>query len=185
MFRMNRGSGRLDFVFSGGSRFTFVALVAAFVFLSLSPGLRAQSPQPAQPPTPPAQQPDSASPDSGGPGGDNGPIVVPKKKVTTDDADTPPPAAPVAPKIKNPENMPTVSLHVDVPEVTVDVGVLLEKTHQFVPNLKATNFRIFEDGKEQKVIGFKRTEAPITALLVCEFAATLLRSSFVRRTTLR
>ncbi len=41
-----------------------------------------------------------------------------------------------------------------------------------MPGLKPTNFRIFEDGKEQKIIGFKRTEAPITALLVCEFAAT-------------
>jgi VWFA-related protein len=68
--------------------------------------------------------------------------------------------------------MPSLSLHVDVPEVTVDVGVLLEKTHQFVPNLKPGNFKIFEDGKEQKVIGFKRTEAPITALLICEFAST-------------
>jgi hypothetical protein len=28
------------------------------------------------------------------------------------------------------------SLRIEVPEVTVDVGVLLEKTHQFVPGLK-------------------------------------------------
>jgi VWFA-related protein len=131
----------------------------------LAPALRAQStPPPQQPQTPP--QPDS---DSGGPGSDSGPIVVPKKKAQPDD--TPPPA-PAAPKIKNPENMPTMSLHVDVPEVTVDVGVLLEKTHQFVPGLKPGNFKIFEDGKEQKVIGFKRVEAPITALLICEFAST-------------
>jgi VWFA-related protein len=68
--------------------------------------------------------------------------------------------------------MPQISLHVDVPEVTVDVGVLLQKTHQFVPGLKPTNFRVYEDGKEQKVIGFKRVEAPITALMICEFAST-------------
>ncbi len=67
--------------------------------------------------------------------------------------------------------MPSFTLHVDVPEVTVDVGVQIEKTGQFVPGLKPENFRIFEDGIEQKVIGFKRVEAPITALLVCEFAA--------------
>jgi VWFA-related protein len=60
---------------------------------------------------------------------------------------------------------------VEVPEVTVDVGVLLEKTHQFVPNLKPTNFRVYEDGIEQKVAGFKRIEAPITALMLCEFAS--------------
>jgi VWFA-related protein len=63
-------------------------------------------------------------------------------------------------------------LRVDVPEVSVDVGVLLEKTHQFVPGLKPGNFRVYENGVEQKVVGFKRVEAPITALLVCEFAST-------------
>jgi len=67
--------------------------------------------------------------------------------------------------------MGNVTLHVDVPEVTVDVGVLLEKTGQFVPGLKPTNFRVYEDGVEQKVEGFKRIEAPITALLLCEYAA--------------
>ena len=51
------------------------------------------------------------------------------------------------------------------------MGVLLEKTHQFVPGLKPGNFRVYEDGVEQKVAGFKRVEAPITALLLCEFAA--------------
>jgi len=30
---------------------------------------------------------------------------------------------------------------------------------------------VYEDGVEQKLIGFKRVEAPITALLLCEFAA--------------
>jgi VWFA-related protein len=57
-----------------------------------------------------------------------------------------------------------------VPEVTVDVGVILEKNHQFVPGLKPTNFKVYEDGIEQKVSGFKRVEAPITALILCEFA---------------
>ncbi len=116
----------------------------------------------------PPQQPDT-TPDAGGPASDNGSIVVPKKKAAPED--TPPPA-PVAPKIRNPEGLPPVSIVVEVPEVTVDVGVLLEKTHQFVPNLQAGNFVIYEDGKPQKVIGFKRTEAPITALMICEFAAT-------------
>jgi VWFA-related protein len=40
-----------------------------------------------------------------------------------------------------------------------------------VPNLKPGNFRVYEDGVQQKVAGFKRVEAPITALLLCEFAA--------------
>jgi VWFA-related protein len=67
--------------------------------------------------------------------------------------------------------MGNFSLRIEVPEVTVDVGVLLEKTHQFVPGLKPENFRIYEDGVQQKVSGFKRVEAPITALMICEFAA--------------
>jgi VWFA-related protein len=60
---------------------------------------------------------------------------------------------------------------VNVPEVTVDVGVLIEKNHQFVPGLKPSNFKVYENGVEQKVIGFKRVEAPVTALMLCEFAA--------------
>jgi hypothetical protein len=130
-------------------------------------GAGAPAGQATPPPPPPAQ--DQTAPDAGGPGGDSGVIALPKKKEAAADA---PPPAPSSPKIKNPEGLPPVSLHVDVSEVTVDVGVLLEKTHEFVPGLKPNNFRIYEDGVEQKVTGFKRTEAPITALVLCEFAAT-------------
>jgi VWFA-related protein len=137
-------------------------LLAAMAAVPLS---IAQSPAPA----PQKPQPDQTSPDSGGPGADNGSIAIPKKKEQPED--TPPPA-PVAPKVKNPAGMPNYSLRVEVPEVVVDVGVLLEKTHQFVPNLKPNNFRVYEDGVEQKIAGFKRVEAPITALLLCEFAST-------------
>jgi len=116
------------------------------------------------------KQPDQSTPDAGGPSGDNGVIALPKKKDNPDE-EPPAPAAPPEPKIKNPEGMGNVSLRVDVPEVTVDVGVLLEKTGQFVPGLKPDNFRVYEDGVEQKIEGFKRVEAPITALLLCEYAA--------------
>ncbi len=127
-----------------------------------------QQTQPAQQTQPNQQNPVPATSDSGGPGGDNGAIAIPKKNPD----DQPPPApAPPAPKFTNPAGAPDVSFKLQVPEVTVDVGVLLEKTHQFVPGLKPGNFRVFEDGVEQKIIGFKRVEAPITALLLCEFAA--------------
>jgi VWFA-related protein len=141
-----------------------VVLAVVAVALIAAPLGRAQS-QPQKP----APQPDQAAPDAGGPGADSGVIVVPKKK---DKADEPPPVAPPEPKFKNPEGAGNYSLRIEVPEVTVDVGVLLEKTGQFVPNLKPGNFRIYEDGVPQKVAGFKRVEAPITALLVCEFAST-------------
>src|SRR6202453_580741 len=113
------------------------------------------------------QQPDQSAPDSGGPGGDNGAIAIPKK---AEKPDVPPP--PPEPKVKNPPGMGNYSLRVDVPEVTLDVGVILHKTHEFVPNLQVANFRVYEDGVPQKVLGFQRTRAPITAVLLCEFAST-------------
>jgi hypothetical protein len=138
-------------------------LFLAFV-MAIAPLGRAQyqSQQPA------AQQPDQQAPEAGGPSGDSGPIALPKKP---DNSDTTPPPAPSQPTFKNPEGAPNMSLRVEVPEVTVDVGVILEKTHTFVPGLKPSNFRVYEDGVEQKVEGFKRTEAPITVLLLCEYAA--------------
>src|SRR5580704_6380257 len=143
------------------------ALFLLLVVLGLSPAAWTQSTPPA-PQTPPAQQPDQTAPDAGGPTGDNGAIALPKKK---DNPDATPPPAPAEPKFKNPEGVGNVSIRVEVPEVTVDVGVLLEKTHQFVPGLRPENFRVFEDGVQQKVEGVKRVEAPITALLLCEYAA--------------
>ena len=144
-------------------RLPIAMLLFAVTVLASDPLAQAQSqPQPATP------QPDQTAPSSGGPSGDTGVIAVPKRKDVPEEA---PPPAPAAPKIKNPEEVGNVSLRIDVPEVTVDVGVLLEKNHQFVPGLKPQNFKVYEDGVEQKVIGFKRVEAPITALLLCEFAA--------------
>ena len=111
---------------------------------------------------------DEAAPEAGGPTGDNGSIALPKKKEKEEPA-TPPPAEPT---VKNPPGLQNFSLHVDVPVVTVDVGVLLEKTHQFVPNLKQENFRIFEDGKPQEISSFQQIKAPITAVMLVEFAST-------------
>jgi len=110
------------------------------------------------------QQPgDQNAPESGGPGNDNGPIAIPKKS-----APAPPP--PPEPTVKNPPGI-NYSLRVDVPVVNVDVGVLTEKTHQFIPNLKEDNFRVFEDGVPQDIVAFHQVKAPITAVLLVEFAA--------------
>src|SRR5271163_4721231 len=141
-----------------------LAVVAmVMIFLSAVAAV-AQSTPPPQ--TPPAQQPDQSTPDAGGPGGDNGVIALPKKKETE-----PEPPPPPAPKVTNPPGMGNFSLRVDVPVVTVDAGVVLEKTHQFVPNLKESNFRVFEDGVPQTITGFHTIQAPITAVLLLEFAA--------------
>ena len=121
-------------------------------------GLLAQA-KPA--PTPPATAPDEA-----GPAVDNGSIILKKKK---DEPDAPP-AAPAEPKVKNP-NGETYSLRVDVPLVNLNVNVILDKTHQFVPGLKPANFLVLEDGVEQNVDRVRITQTPITAVMLLEFAA--------------
>lgn len=104
----------------------------------------------------------------GGPGGDNGAIALPKKQ---EEQNAPPPPPP-APTVVNPPGMGNYSLRVDVPVVNVDVNVVLDKTRQFVPNLTERNFRVYEDGVEQKITDFRRTQAPITAVMLLEFAST-------------
>jgi VWFA-related protein len=116
----------------------------------------------------PPQKPTAAPTDEPGPQTDNGDIVLKKKK----EADEPPPApvAPEAPKVKNPNN-DTYSLRIDVPIVNIDANVILDKTHQFVPGLKANNFLILEDGVPQTITSVRITQTPITAVMLLEFAA--------------
>ena len=102
--------------------------------------------------------------EAGGPEGDIGPIAVPKKK--TDESkrvDQPPP------KPKPVEGMPNFSISVNVPVVSLDVGVLT-KDGMFVPGLRQENFRVLEDGVPQTITSFNRTQAPITAVMLVEFA---------------
>src|SRR5581483_4258184 len=103
--------------------------------------------------------------ESGGPSGDIGPYAIPKK------AEQPPPPPPPTSKPKNVEGMPDYSIHVDVPLVSLDVGVMT-KNGQFIPGLKRDNFRIYEDGVQQNVTSFNQKEAPITAVMLIEFAST-------------
>lgn len=147
-------------------------------FAALCALLLCQAPAPAQSTqqqAPPPQQnqdqqnqdqQNQPAPDAGGPTGDNGAIAIPKKK---EKEEAPPP--PPEPTVKNPPGLQNFSLRVNVPVVNVDVGVILEKTHQFVPNLKKENFRIFEDGVPQEITNFQKIQAPITAVLLVEFAA--------------
>jgi VWFA-related protein len=150
-------------------RFSSVVAIAAlgYVLALAVPALAQQTTPPANSQTTSPPNQDQTMPADGGPGGDNGAIALPKKK-----DQPPPPPAPAAPIVKNPPELSNYSLRVNVPVVNVDVGVILEKTHEFVPNLKQENFRIFEDGQPQAVTHFSRIQAPITAVLLTEFAAT-------------
>lgn len=128
--------------------------------LALSWTAFAQTSAPAPAPRPPAATDDS------GPAINNDGIVLPKKR---EDA-APPPPAPAEEKVRNPGGA-IYSLRVDVPIVNLDVGVLLDKTHQFVPGLKDYNFAVVEDGVEQKVQTVRMAKTPITAVMLLEFAA--------------
>lgn len=137
---------------------TFVAWAGFRTGLSAQDGGQ-QLPSNRQPN--PNQQ--EAPPEAGGPGNDVGPYVIPKK---TEEA---PPPAPERPK--RIEGMPDYSIKVDVPLVNVDVMVTT-KDGQFVPGLKKENFRVSEDGVAQSITNFNQSTAPITAVLLVEFAST-------------
>jgi VWFA-related protein len=138
-----------------------VALLFATFALLFATLVRAQD-TPQQPPSNPNKQ--EAPPEAGGPQDDVGPYAVPKKK------EEPPPPAPEKPK--KIEGMPDYSIRVDVP--LVDLNVLVTtKDGQFIPGLRKENFKILEDGTEQKVAHFGQSgDAPVTAVLLVEFAST-------------
>jgi len=113
--------------------------------------------------------------EAGGPTGNVGPYAIPTKKP---DAPPPPPPTATAPKV---EGMSDYSIKVNVPLVNVDV-LVTTKNGQFVPGLKKDNFRVFEDGSPQQITNFNVAQAPVTAVLLVEFASTnypILRDTLV------
>ena len=137
-----------------------VAIVGLSVLAAQALAGQAQSQTPApnvNQQTPPAED--------GGPNSDVGPYAVPTKK------DEPPPPPP-PPKPKKIEGMPDYSIQVNVPLVEVPVMVIATKDGQFISNLAKENFKIFEDGVPQNISNFTVSEAPITAVLLVEYAAT-------------
>ncbi len=120
----------------------------------------------------PSQAPDNGKPkqdapaEAGGPTDNMGPYAIPKKRVE----EAPPPPPPVTPK--KVEDLPDYSLKVNVPLVNVDVLVTAKDGGQFIPGLKKDNFRVMEDGVPQQIKNFSVSQAPITAVLLVEFAST-------------
>src|SRR5579864_2642106 len=170
MFHSRKGKTlRVDANAKKRSRLVVCGLSVALIAGAIPAWTQDQQPTNSTQPT--TQPPDNGKPkqdtppDAGGPGGNVGPYVIPKK--TTEDA--PPPPPPVTPK--KIEDLPDYSLKVNVPLVNVDV-LVTTKDGQFVPGLKKDNFRITEDGVPQTVSKFNVTEAPVTAVLLVEFAST-------------
>jgi len=136
--------------------------VICLVLVGLGVLTSAQS-QPSSPPSGSGQQKQETPPEAGGPQTDVGPYAIPKKK------EEPPPPPPEKPK--KIEGMPDYSIRVNVPLVNVDVMVTT-KDGQFINGLKKDNFKIYEDGAPQAISNFGQSEAPITAVLLVEFAST-------------
>jgi VWFA-related protein len=165
---LERGEG------SVGTAILALLIGAALAGGSL-PALAQDSSPSAQPPAQSSSQDGSQTQDNGkpkqdvpaeagGPTDSVGPYAIPKKK--PEEAPPPPPVTP-----KKIEDMPDYSLKVNVPLVNVDV-LVTTKDGQFVPGLKKENFRVLEDGVQQQVSHFNVSQAPITAVLLVEFAST-------------
>jgi VWFA-related protein len=157
-----------------------ILLVFVLLWAAATSPARAQDTSQQTPANPNQQE---APPAAGGPQNDVGPYVVPKKK------EEPPPPAPEKPK--KIENMPDYSISVNVPVVSLDV-LVTTKDGQTIPGLKQENFKVMEDGQPQKIATFNQTVAPITAVLLVEFASTnygfmndALRASYAFATTLQ
>jgi VWFA-related protein len=168
-----------------------VAAFCALTMLSTALPLAAQDQPSAGSPPAQTQTPDNGKPkqdvpvEAGGPGDSVGPYAIPKKT----EAEAPPPPPPPTPKKL--EDLPDYSLKVNVPLVNVDVMVTT-KSGEFVPGLSKDHFRILEDGVPQTITSFNVTPAPITAVLLVEFAATnysfmidALRASYSFANTLK
>src|SRR6202051_168152 len=161
------------------NRMIFLMLAGLLIVTKVIP-LEAQDTSQRAPANPNKQE---APPETGGPQNDVGPYVIPKKK------EEPPPPAPEKPK--KIENMPDYSIRVEVPVVTLDV-LVTTKDGQTIPGLQKDNFKILENGTQQTIATFNQTKAPITAVLLVEFASTnysfeieALRASYAFASTLQ
>ncbi len=105
-------------------------------------------------------------PEAGGPQNDTGPYAIPKIDPDKQQAKPAPPPAP-----KPTEGMPSYSINVDVPLVSVD-ALVLTKNGQFIPGLLKQHFRVLEDNVPQPIQSFGLTKGGFTAVLLVEFAST-------------
>ena len=137
-----------------------------------------------QPATAPSVNTPEPPPAAGGPQADVGPYAIPQKK------DQPLPALPPE-KPSKIESLLDYSIHVNVPLVEIPVSVTT-KEGQFISSLQKDNFRVYEDGVPQTISSFAVSQAPITAVLLVEFASTnydfvidALRASYSFANTLK
>src|SRR5437764_10318355 len=82
-----------------------------------------------------------------------------------------------SPPAKQVENLPVAQDQDDVVKVSTDLVVVnatvLDKDGKFVPRLKRTDFRILEDGAEQKIASFSAEETPFAAAILLDTSGSM------------
>jgi VWFA-related protein len=167
MYRKKQSKVDGNILFTGNHLRVAAVAVVALVLSLAAPGWAQSTNTQSSSQGQASQKPDQVPAEAGGPNNDVGPMAVPKKKESTDD--TPPP-----PKPKKQADAPEYSLRVDVPVVTVDARVVMKDGRPLAipPNVAKEHFKIWEDGVPQKIQTVTQSEAPITAVLLVEFAST-------------
>jgi VWFA-related protein len=118
----------------------------------------------AAPQTQPAAQATPKAPQQG----QAPPLTVDTDPVRSPDAE--PPANPNGPLKKEGSGY---VLHTDVEEVVLNATVL--EGNKLVPDLKADNFQVFEDGVKQTIISFQHTDLPVSIALVVDNSGSMSR----------
>ena len=122
-----------------------------------------------QAPGAPSPAPSSASPGQNNQAPNQTPsLTVDRDPVRSPDADAPSTAAGSIRK----EGAGYV-LHTDVEEVVLNATVL--EGNKLVPDLKADNFQITEDGAKQTIISFQHTDLPVSIALVVDNSGSMSR----------
>src|SRR5579875_108134 len=145
-----------------------LAVVVAMLLACAVPGeaQSSNSTPSASPSAPQSQeQQDQVPVAAGGPTGDSGTIAVPKK--------APEEAPPPPPQPKHPD-IPEYSMRVDVPVVTINAQLLAKdgRALNLPLDVVKQDFRVWEDGVPQHIQSVTKSQAPITAVMLIEFAAT-------------
>jgi Ca-activated chloride channel homolog len=111
--------------------------------------------------TPPSQPKPSQS-------GQAPPLTVDRDPVRSPDAEPPSTSAGAITKESG-----GFVLRTDVEEVVLNATVL--EGNRLVPDLKADNFQVFEDGTKQTVISFQHTDLPVSIALVVDNSGSMSR----------
>lgn len=144
-----------------------IALFGALVLGLVLGGSRLSAGPEGEGPSQPEREDETRKVERGGPQQrQSDPVIVRKRK--------PRPRKrrlnPARPKGSKPEE--NFTLAVDIELVNLDV-VVTDKKGNFIPELTAKNFRVFEDKVEQKVTNFSPTSAPLTVVMVLESTRNL------------